>query len=208
MNTKVKIIDDVVTIEEYKRGINAPDLPIPNENQLVAPCHLDRLPDEIKAEIQKKYMIDEETPQAISTWLQEKGYMVWKLKLAHWCESSFKKGEDKTDALLLEKNRLEMERKGAYMMMAVAMESIKKMRALEITKPKEYESIVGAYARLISALAQRDRVEFEKTSGVEKAKEMIVYEIRKSLASRPELMTQLYEIIESSSEQVKLQIDR
>lgn len=206
MKPKKNVIDDIVTIEEYEMGGICPPLPTPEDGQLIVPCHLDRLPDEIKAEVQHMYLINEDTPQAISSWLEDKGYMVWKLKVAKWCDSSFRRGQDKTDALHTEKTRLEIERKAVYSMLAVAMESIKKMKVPDVSTPKEFEQMSGSIARLVTAMAQRERVEFDKDEGVRKAKEIIVYEIKKQLANNPDLMTQIYEIIEASSEQAKLQL--
>ena len=197
-----RIIEDPVTEGQFKKGGDLPDLPVPGEGEVIRPCHLDRLPDYVKVNIQKWKQIENKSNRIICNLLAEMGYEVQHVRLWRWCNQRFRGQGDIAAPLLQEANRLEIERKAVYSVIAVCMESLRRVKPIDITTAKDLESIAGSIAKLQTSMANRDRINHEIDGGLVKAVEMLQREIQNDIKGRPELVNTLLEIAEKAKDKL------
>jgi hypothetical protein len=210
--SKEKVIKDQVSAIEFqtRKGPFAL-LPVPDpENDVyVAPCSPERVPGQIKAQIIKWYY--ERIPwYEIEERLHHLGYVIPEKEIEKWATRSTRSGAEVTDALELDELRLKMEQRVVYGLMDVIFEALGDMKVPKAETPKDFEMLCSAAAKLVSSIAQRERVELEKAVMVDKVRDWLKKEFQRLMAGKPELVeqvnqltTEVYGVIDQASVNVK-----
>lgn len=205
MASQDRVLYDALPAGSKKKGPDVPALPQPNKKEgiIVKPSHLDRLPQEIQDEILDWY-INQVPTRTMVLKLKEKGYSANHLQVWRWCRTKLRVPSDNSPSINMEDIRLEIEKKTVYGLLDVAMETIRKMKAPEIKNAKDFDHLSSAVSKLISAIAARERVEYEKGEAIRRVSEKLKAEFQKLMAGKPELVAQVFTLIEEAAGKVEL----
>lgn len=209
---KEKVVKDLVSRTEYqsRKGAFTPlQIPSPEDGVYVQPCWPERMPGQIRTQIIKWYY--EKLPWAeIEERLYHLGYVVPEKDVKDWTLRACRSGSEVNDGLELDDLRLKLEQRVVYGLMDVIFEALGDMKVPQATNPKEFEQICSSAAKLVSAIAQRERVELEKATMVDKVRDWLKKEFQRLMAGKPELVDQVNQItsevhtvIDQASENVK-----
>lgn len=212
LGSKFTITDDVVTEEQWvkRRGPYPPlQLPDPERGFLVRPIHPDRLPGPVQAKIiQWKY--EHVVPEHIEERIKYMGYVVPAEIIDEWANKACRDGGEISDSLELDDLRLRMEQKIVYSLLDIIFNATNKMNEIQVRDVYEFEKLATAAAKLVNAIAQRERVELDKATTVHRVRDWLKKEFQRLMAGRPELVDQINQItqqvnavIDQSAENVK-----
>lgn len=196
------IIEEITTqIQKEKGRGEALSAPL-NDHDLINPGHLDDLPPDIQDQILSWY-VDEKPSRQMVILLRKLGYDISHLRLWRWCKSKFRcVSDDGVPSVNMEEIRLELERKVIYGMLDIATETVRKMTAPEVKSAKEFDAMASAISKLVTAMASRERVEYEKGEAIKKVKETLKAEFQRIMAGKPELVEQVQELLEEAAKRI------
>lgn len=209
---KIYIIDDNVKKEEWEASkgpfplLQTPD---PAKGFLVKPVHPDRLPGQAKARILQWFY--ERIPfDQITERVKYMGYVIPCDELEAWTQKACREGADVTDAIELDELRLKLEQKVVYGLLDICFQATQDMPVPKVHDVMEFERVATAAAKLVAAIAQRERVETDKAVIVNKVRDWLKKEFQRLMAGRPELVEQINQltyqvndVIDQSAENVK-----
>jgi uncharacterized protein YerC len=163
-------------------------------------CVIDQFPFAVRMKIAKMYMA-KKSYREIEADLAEEGYKVGHMTIYRWClrwlhtfDTSARIHEDKIAQL-----QDEVIAKG----LEQGLKAIQTCSLPEIKTPKEFEQVVGAISKLITARAQVERVKVETTRAVEALREDFKRRLQQELGAYPDVVEQIHVILENATEDIK-----
>jgi hypothetical protein len=200
--SEILITEEVTTHESKEKGRGDLESAPFNDQGLINPAHLDDLPADIQDQILTWY-VEEKPSRQMVILLRKLGYDISHLRLWRWCKTKFRCVSDNgVPSVNMEEIRLELERKVIYGMLDIATETVRKMTAPEVKSAKDFDAMASAIAKLVTAMASRERVEYEKGEAIKKVKETLKAEFQRIMAGKPELVEQVQEILEEAAKRI------
>jgi hypothetical protein len=202
------IIEDPVTFKEVQKAGagDLPPLPIPNirKGEIVHPCHLDRLPDDVRAQIVRWQAVDGLTPMGIASKLRAIGYQAHHIQIFRWLKSRLRGSKAVTqNPAHMEELREELHNKTMDAMVNTCLLIIQRINKLPaVTSITELEKILSAYARLNTAYATNKRINLDKDGALKQVFGMFDIKFKQLLSEKPELYSQIKEVIEEAHRQI------
>lgn len=163
------------------------------------------LPPEWRVRIQQWYL-EQRSYKDMSTRLKEGGFHVNPTRLYHYCKNNLLGETTKERPLnMTDEERVNLERSTITMCLDICTEMVIKFVADPDLLPKlttinDFERLVTAASKLITASVNRDKVEIEKKAVVARVRGELIAEIRSLLAGKPEVVRELCDVVEVASD--------
>jgi hypothetical protein len=169
------------------------------EKPLISISSLDNLPTELKAKIQVWYL--QKMPwRKMSTELKADGYSVHHVKLYHWCKNNLRGFVSKELPLdITDDDRLAIEKQTITALFDIALEAVRGIDTPKVFNVDDLSKLSGAVARLVAAQVQRDRLQHDQTTAIEKIRAQFMAEVQQQLSGEPELVERLHAVIAHTS---------